>query len=277
MKFARIAILGVALLAGLFAWVMSQRLMTPAPVQLSGAETNGNTSEPLIRNEILVARHDIPLGAKIDAATIEWAEWPNENVSPAFITRSARPEAIEEFSNAIATTPIFAGEPIKENNVVRQGRGFMSAILPSGKRAISIRVQNESRAAGFILPNDRIDVILTRLIRGTRNNAENYNSETILSNVRVLAIDQTFEERDGEKYVTGEIATLELTPREAELLAMADQMGELSLALRSVADLQNTEEETSNDKDVARRLNGGIGSDNSVNMIKFGISAPNSN
>jgi pilus assembly protein CpaB len=276
MKSARIVILGVALLAGLFAWVMSQRLMTPAPVQVS-SDNNAQDQEPVIRNEVLVARHDIPLGSKIDAATIEWTEWPGNNVSPNFITKSSRPEAMDEFANAIATTPIFAGEPIRENSVVRQGRGFMSAILPSGKRAISIRVKNESRAAGFILPNDRIDVILTRLIRTPTNTTDNYNSETILSNVRVLAIDQTFEERDGEKYVTGEIATLELTPREAELLAMADQMGDLSLALRSVADIQENEEDVNNDKDVAKRLKGGLGSDGAVNMIKFGISTANSN
>lgn len=146
----------------------------------------------------------------------------------------------------------------------------MSAILPSGRRAVSVRVEAEARAAGFILPNDRIDVILTRVERGdSRDGGDLFSSETILQNVRVLAIDQTFEERDGEKFVTGEIATLELSPGDAELIALADEMGGLSLSLRSIADLDEGEGEI--DDDVARRLRGGGGQGGSVRMIRFGI------
>jgi pilus assembly protein CpaB len=270
MKKARIAILGVAAVAGFFAWNMASRIATPPPAEITNVPTQAEVSRVEV-NRVLVAKHDIPLGGRLDKGAMEWADWPGSNISPTFIVQKSRPDALEEFDGGIATTPIYAGEPIKENVIARLGRGFMSAILPSGKRAISIRVQNDARAAGFILPNDRIDVILTRVIRNTGNNSsDNFRSETILQNVRILAIDQTFEERDGTKFVTGEIATLELTPREAELLALADQMGDLSLALRSIADIEEVEE--TDEKALADRLRGGsVGQGSALSVIKYGV------
>lgn len=265
MKSARIIVFGVAAAAGGLAWIMAGNIAPQAPAPVAESAPVAETTR------VLVARYDLSIGERLSEAAMEWRDWPEANVAAAFISEDSSPNAFRDFDQGIVTAPIYAGEPIRAPVIATAGRGFMSALLPSGRRAISIRVQTEARAAGFILPNDRIDVILTRVERGTsRDGGDVFSSETILQNVRVLAIDQTFEERDGEKFVTGEIATLELSPGEAELIALADEMGELSLALRSIADLEEGEDAI--EEDVARRLRGGGGDTGAVRMIRFGIS-----
>lgn len=266
MKSARIVVFGIAALAGGAAWMLASNLATPppAPVAQVAAPTVDMT-------RVLVARFDLTIGERLNESAMEWQDWPASNVAQAFISEAASPDDLREYDQGIVTAPIYAGEPIRAPVIATAGRGFMSAILPSGRRAVSIRVQAEARAAGFILPNDRIDVILTRVERGaSQDGGDLFTSETILQDVRVLAIDQTFEERDGEKFVSGEIATLELSPGEAELIALADEMGGLALSLRSIADSDNGENGI--DEDIARRLRGGGGDGNAVRMIRFGIS-----
>jgi pilus assembly protein CpaB len=265
MKSARLIVFGVAALAGGGAWIMASNMAAPPPPPVEVAQA------PAIETtRVLVARFDMGIGERLSGSAMEWREWPADNIAEAFITEDRSPDALRDYDQGIVTAPIYAGEPIRAPVIATAGRGFMSAILPSGRRAISIRVETESRAAGFILPNDRIDVILSRIERGaSRNGGDLYTSETILENVRVLAIDQTFEERDGEKFVTGEIATLELSPGEAELVALANQMGELSLALRSIADIDDSESGAS--EDIERRLRGGGSEGGAVRMIRFGI------
>jgi len=161
--------------------------------------------------------------------------------------------------------PFVAGEPIREAKLINaKGSGFMAAILPSGMRAVSTQISPETSAGGFILPNDRVDVILTHRDREAEKQAggEVQTSETILSNVRVLAIDQNVQEKDGQKVVVGKTATLELSPRESETLVLAQRLGSLSLALRSITDTQND----SKTDDKSDRRSG------SVNVIRFGIS-----
>ncbi|GAB5509046.1 MAG: Flp pilus assembly protein CpaB [Hyphomicrobiales bacterium] len=264
MKSARIIVFGVAAVAGGLAWLLASNISAPPPPQEASAAAPTVDMTP-----VLVARHDLTIGERLSPSSMEWQDWPTANLAETFISETMTPDAMRDFDQGIVTTPIYSGEPIRSAEIAIAGRGFMSALLPSGSRAISIRVQTEARAAGFILPNDRIDVILTRVERGTsREGGDIFTSETILSNVRVLAIDQTFEERDGEQFVTGEIATLELSPGEAELIALADEMGGLSLSLRSIADI---DEGTEIDEDIARRLRGGGGQGGSVRMIRFGI------
>ncbi len=130
---------------------------------------------------------------------------------------------------------------MREAKLVKSDRGYMSAILPQGQRAIATTISTETSAGGFILPNDRVDVIMTRRAKGDDGNDE-FVTETILENVRVLAIDQTVEEKDGELVVVGQTATLQLSPREAEVLTVAQQMAErLSLTLRSLEDSKTDE------------------------------------
>jgi pilus assembly protein CpaB len=138
----------------------------------------------------------------------------------------------------------------------------MAAILPSGMRAVSTEISPETGAGGFILPNDRVDVILSRRAReGDKGLNAGPTSETILSNVRVLAIDQTVEEKNGQRVVVGKTATIELSPRQAETLAQSRQLGSLSLALRSLLDASKTEEV---------REERGKGE---INTVRYGVSA----
>jgi pilus assembly protein CpaB len=132
-----------------------------------------------------------------------------------------------------------AGEPITPNKLVKPGQGgVLAAILPAGMRAISTKIDDKTSVGRLILPNDHVDVILVRRMRG-RNGQEEFANDTLFRNVRVLAIGQQIETREGKKAseAGATTATLELTPRQAEMLALANSMGELTLALRSIADL----------------------------------------
>jgi pilus assembly protein CpaB len=130
------------------------------------------------------------------------------------------------------------GEPIIDRKIIGpDSGGFMAAILPEGMRAISVKISPETGAGGFILPNDRVDVIMTRRVDDPAG--ERFVTETILMNIRVLAIDQAIAERNGEQVVVGRTATLELTPQQAEIITVAQQMSDrLALSLRSLADAQ---------------------------------------
>ena len=172
------------------------------------------------------------------------------------------PDAPTELSGAVARAPFIAGEPIKEQKLIKISEGgVMAAILPSGMRAISTPIREETAAGGFILPNDRVDVILSHKMRvGTK---EEPVSEAVLRNVRVLAIGQEIENKDGEKVATGKTATLELTPRQAEILALAQSMGEISLSLRSLADAAPGQSE------ATAKI--GDAYSNSVKFLKYGV------
>ena len=144
-----------------------------------------------------------------------------------------------QIAGSIARYPFIAGEPIRELKLVKaNGSGFMAAVLPGGMRAVSTEISPETGAGGFILPNDRVDVILSRHEKNPdrTNSTDVIVSEIVLSNIRVLAIDQAPREKDGQNSVVGKTATLELKPAQAELLARARQSGTISLALRSMLD-----------------------------------------
>ena len=163
------------------------------------------------------------------------------------------------------TRAFIAGEPIREPKLVKaNGSGFMAAILPTGMRAISTEISPETGAGGFILPNDRVDVILSKREKNPDRNgsADIVNSEIILANIRVLAIDQAPKEKDGQNAVVGKTVTLELKPEQAETLARARQTGTLSLALRSIADLNAVD--TRSDDQAPRR-------GDSINVVRYGI------
>jgi pilus assembly protein CpaB len=164
----------------------------------------------------------------------------------------------------IARAPFIAGEPIREPKLVRaDGSGFMAAILPTGMRAVSTEISAETGAGGFILPNDRVDVILTRRDKNPeKGGADIVNSEIILPNVRVLAIDQAPKEKDGQNALVGRTVTLELKPEHAETLARARQTGTLSLALRSIADVNMAE---NSEEDAAPKRGA------SINIVRYGV------
>jgi pilus assembly protein CpaB len=236
MRLSRVAVLGVALVAGLIAAFLALNLNSrpaPAPQPAVAAQ-----SVDLVK--VLVASRDIPMGTKIADSDVSWHDWPRTASSPSFIEKGSDPDALKTVVGSLARATIYSGEPITSGKLIHSDMGFMSAILPAGKRAVATKIAADTSAGGFILPNDRVDVIMTRQSGSDDNGtAPKYKTETILNNVRVLAIDQTIEDKDGEKVVVGQTATLELTPQQAQILTVAQQMSErLTLALRSLADSQ---------------------------------------
>lgn len=253
MKPARLIVLGIALAAGGVAAWLARGADPAAPEQ----------PKPLAQIEsieVLVAKQDIAIGQSVKDE-IQWQVWPKSAASPQFIQRSDRPNAIEQIAGSIARTPFARGEPIREAKLIKtDGSGFMAALLPAGMRAMSTEITPETGAAGFILPNDSVDVILTRVEK--RESGEVYKSETVFTNVRVLAIDQTLEEKNGQRVVVGKIATLELNSAQVEKLALARRIGSLSLALRSIVDKKESERAEESESAFERR--GG------VNVVRFG-------
>jgi pilus assembly protein CpaB len=258
MKPARIVVLLIALAAGGIAALLAGR--SDRPVQIVQAPV-----AVLDTVDVLVAGSDIGLGQAVTGGELRWQTWPSAAASGNFIRRSDRPDAIEQFVGSIARSPFFAGEPIRETRLIKaKGSGYMAAILPSGMRAISTDVTPETGTAGFILPNDRVDVILSRRDREAEKAAgvEVHSSETVLSNVRVLAIDQTVEEKGNQRVVVGKTATLELSQRQAETLVLARSMGQLSLALRSLVD-SSGDAEVPDDRGSRRA---------GINIVRYGVS-----
>ena len=215
--------------------------------------------------DVLVAKSDIGLGQSVKPDDLQWQTWPSATASNSFIRRSDKPEAMKDLVGSIARAPFIAGEPIRDQKLVRaEGSGFMAAILPSGMRAVSTEISPETGAGGFILPNDRVDVVLTRRLKNPDSNQPDVvNSEIILVNIRVLAIDQAPKEKDGQNAVVGKTVTLELKPGQIATLAAARQAGTLSLALRSIADVNMVEVRT--DEQSAKQ---------GVNVIRYGVASP---
>jgi pilus assembly protein CpaB len=258
MNKARIAVLTIALGAGAVAAYLASGSDDKPPPQ---------PAAELSTVDVLIAKNDIGLGQTIKPEDLQWQVWPASAASGSFIRRSDRADAINQLSRSIARTPLAAGEPIRDQKLVRaDGSGFMAAILPGGMRAISTEISPETGAGGFILPNDRVDVILSKRDKNPDRNGgpDIINSEIILSNVRVLAIDQTPKEKDGQNVVVGKTVTLELKPEQAETLARARQAGTLSLALRSIVDASATD----NRSDEQSRRG------DSINVVRYGIASP---
>jgi pilus assembly protein CpaB len=252
MKTAQIAVLSIALGAGgIAAYLARGTDDKPAPVQ---------PVAQLPTVEVLVAKNEIGLGQSLRAEDLQWQTWPAAAASGSFIKRGERPEATKQMAGMIARAPFIAGEPIREPKLVRaDGSGFMAAILPTGMRAVSTEISAETGAGGFILPNDRVDVILTRR---DKSGPDMVNSEIILPNVRVLAIDQAPKEKEGQNALVGRTVTLELKPEQAETLARSRQAGTLSLALRSIADVNMAENA---EEDAAPKRGA------SINIVRYGV------
>ena len=230
MKRARMVVLFIAILAAGAAAILSRGLVPETQTVVKVEKKTDST-------KVLVAKKEIRLGDVISGQDLKWQTWPKDMAVSGFINKDRKPKAISNLSGAIARAPFLAGEPIKAEKFIRANEGgVMAAILKAGMRAVSVEIKEKTVAGGFILPNDRVDVLVTYRTRAKNN--DNYVSDTILKNVRILAIGQTIETKKDKNSVSGRTATLELTPRQAEMLALADSMGDISLSLRSLADLR---------------------------------------
>jgi pilus assembly protein CpaB len=260
MNTARIVVLAIAIGAGgIAAYLASGSSEAPPPTPVAQLPTV----------DVLVAKNEIGLGQTVKPEDLQWQTWPAASASNVFIKRTEKPEATKEFTGSIARSPFIAGEPIREQKLVKVdgSSGFMAAILPSGMRAVSTEITPETGAGGFILPNDRVDVILTQRFKNPEkpNLPDVVVSRAILMNIRVLAIDQAPKEKDGQTTAVGKTVTLELKPEQITTLQMARQGGSLSLALRSIVDAKAVE---SVEDDSTKRTV-------SVNIIRFGVPSSN--
>ena len=240
MRPARIILVVVALVAGGLAAFLVMR-MNRAPTPSREVVTEVVQEQ---KAQVLVAKTPIGIGERLKPETLEWQDWPEGAVRPEYVTISAMPDAPAELTGAVARFEFFPGEPIREQKLVRSDQGYLSAVLASGMRGVAVGVNALSSAGGFVVPNDHVDVILTT------STPTGQQSEVVLSNVRVLAIGK----RLGEMGVSGgdekaesdsptpetfdksTVATLELTPGQAETLINASMRGQLSLTLRSITD-----------------------------------------
>ena len=273
MKPARIIVICVAAVAAIGLALVVRAMGSPSKSPTAVATAAAVPARPMAK--VLVAAKDLQPGQRLTEADLAWKDWPVDEVNPAFITDgttplpsaeapegaapAARPEgavasvtraagnlatggAKADYVGSVVREPILAGEPIIGRKIVRAGdSGYMAAYLEPGMRAMAIRVTVETAAGGFILPGDRVDVLLTRETNlsnvGTQEGERSkFASSTVMQNIKVLAIDQSTRAGDDEQAVVGATATLEVGPRDAEALALAKSEGELSLVLRSYAD-----------------------------------------
>ena len=229
----RLVALVAAVMCAIVAGVLAKNMLNNRAQPQAVAEQKTESTD------VLVATIDFQMGDKLTEG-LAWKAWPKENVTELMITRDRRPDALKEMAAALVRMPIFKDEPVISKKIVLPGAGgFMSANLPKGMRGISVAISTKSSAGGFILPNDRVDLILTKKIANQQNGATVVKSETVISNVKVLAVNQVFKQANEGDQVTvdkGETATLELTAEQAEVMATIQSSGELSLALRSIAE-----------------------------------------
>lgn len=260
MKRAQVIGISVALVAaaGTFFFASSLIKPPPAPVVL---ETKVNTTE------VLVAGSDIAVGQIVNEGNVRWVAWPSEAASRGYITKQGGGQnAMRDLSGSIARSALIAGEPINKQKLIKPGQGgVLAAILPAGMRAISTKISAVSAAGSLILPNDHVDVILIRELNA-KGGSQQHVSDTLFRNVRVIAIGQQIETKEGKKSADGDAktATLELTPRQAEMMALANKMGEIVLTLRSVADM-NSEAARGGGMDLSKREQS-----NAVKVMRYG-------
>lgn len=191
--------------------------------------------------EVLVAAAPTARGDELGPANLAWTAWPDSALGEGMILRADQPDALETHTGWIARSPLLSGEPLRIERLAEGRGGLMSLMVTPGMRAAALRVSAESGAGGFIMPNDRVDIIHTVTRDVDHDGDEEPVSTTIIRNVRVLAVDQIAEDGEAGAAVVAETATLELTLEQVELLTTASNSGRLSLALRSIADFGETE------------------------------------
>ena len=259
MGVSRIILLVVALLAGGLAAFLAMRGTAPQQVVVEGPTQVIEEKKA----KVLVAKAPIGVGQRITAETIEWQAWPEFAVRPEYISEAVLPDAPTKLLDAVARFEFFPGEPIIDKKLVHSDQGYLSAVLTKGMRGVSVPVSADAAAGGFVLPNDRVDIVLSR----------GGISQTILSNVKVLAIGTRLGEAGttGEKanpedpkadvFQGGTIATLELTPAQGEVIINASKNGVLSVALRSIADFKPSPGDDLQGSRAVRMIRFGVGSD----------------
>ena len=234
MDFKKIVLLVGALMVAAVTAIMAKNMFAGAGAQQAAAA-------PVVQGpKVLVAKKALPVGTIIDATMVDWTIWPKEALQPAFYQQGQPDADPTKLLGTVVRFPITAGQPVTRGAFVGpQDRGFLAAALGPGMRAVTVPVNASTGLAGFVFPGDRIDVVVTEEIKGTGDGDPLRVSETIARNVRVLATDQRYTDKDEDGKTVIKSAsnvTLEVTPQIAERVAVAQSMGTLSLSLRSIAD-----------------------------------------
>jgi pilus assembly protein CpaB len=261
MKRAQLIGFSVAIAAAVVAFYVANSFVQPPPAPVTVEKQVDST-------EVLVAGADIAVGQIVNEGNFRWVSWPIEAASRGYITKQNGGLAtMRNLSGSIARSALLAGEPITAQKLIKAGQGgVLAAILPQGMRAISTKIRAETAAGSLILPNDHVDVILIRRVHG--RGQDDTVVDTLFRNVRVIAIGQQLETKEGKKSAdsSATTATLELTPRQSEMMALANSMGEITLSLRSVADL-------SSDPERAGGLDFNKQRNNSIRVMRYGATS----
>lgn len=261
MSAVRLFILVIAAIAAIALAFVVRGAFAPKKAETAAAGSVASaapTTTPTVK--VLVAQRDLPVGTRLTAADMTWQDWPAANLNAAYITDGAAPQvqqagaagaakkaaeaagnlfggaAVQSIVGAVVREPLLQGEPIIARKIVRAGEGnFLSVVLTPGMRAMAVPVSVDTAAGGFIMPGDRVDVLLSR-----DDDNKGLITQTVLRNLRVLAIDQSAEVAKDAKTIVGAVATLEVAAGDAELLADAQaeskKGGSLVLALRAYTD-----------------------------------------
>ena len=258
MNTQRLVVLGLAVVAAGGAALLVRGLLGGGTPHVEAK------AQPVIpMSEVLVASSNLTPGQALSADVVHWQKWPTSAVDSSFITQQSAGTVEAAVKDTVVRAPILSGQPIANTAVVHgQQSGFMAATLSEGMRAFSIPISTDSGAGGFILPNDRVDVILTRKPEGNQSRGF---AKTIVSNLRVLAVDQTYRQDKDTRTVVGKTATVEVTPEQGEAIAGAAVTGTLSLALRPLADAN-----VSDADDAAKRPKSAT-AEGPVSVIRYGM------
>lgn len=235
MDFKKVVLLVGALMVAVVTAIMAKNMFAGAGAQQAAAAP-ADAQGP----KVLVARKPLPVGTIIDATSIGFEPWPKDSVHPAFYVQGAADADPSKLLGTVVRYPVTAGQPLTRGALVGpKDRGFLAAALGAGMRAVTVPVNAAASVAGFVFPGDRVDMVLTQDVEGGGEGTALKVSETIVRNVRVLATDQRIDSKDEEGKTEVKVfsnVTLEVTPRIAEKIAVAQSMGTLSLSLRSIAD-----------------------------------------
>jgi len=237
MDVKKLALLVGALVIAVVTAIMAKNMFAGAGAQQAAAAAAPTVA---VGPKVLVAKKALPVGTIIDADSFTYQPWPKELMQSAYYVEGAADASPQSLLGTVVRYPITAGQPVTRGSLVGpQDRGFLAAALGPGMRAVTVPVNTSTSVAGFVFPGDHVDMVLTQQVEGGGDGPALKVSETIIRNLRVLATDQrvTDKDKDGKIEVkTFANVTLEVTPRIAEKIAVAQSLGTLSLSLRSIAD-----------------------------------------
>jgi pilus assembly protein CpaB len=267
MNTKRLVVLAIALVAA-----SAAALLVRGMVGGGTPKVEAKVAPAVAMSEILVANATLQPGQQLTAEQVRWARWPSSAVDASLITHDAASNIADVVKGAVVRVPLVAGQPITNTEIVHaDAAGFMAAMLNPGMRAVSITITTDNGAGGFILPNDRIDLILTQKING---DPPRVRAHTMLQDIRVLAVDQIYKQDKDTKTVIGKSATLELTPAQAEQVARAQNQGTLSLSLRPLGDSPGAVADAAPDP-AAKANDDNAGNGDAVSIIRYGITHAN--